>query len=220
MGLRSTYNTGLFGSGLFGDPETTQAASSASVGISATSSAVTVVDASASAAIAVAVTPPTAIRVVDASASVSLGGIVSVSAVTYEVIPGFRPGYGLNTYGSYLYGKNISIEEGSATAAIGVSTSVSAQAVRQSGASPSINFAFTANGVIDVVGRSSATISISPNIAYNRVRLFSGTSVIAISTSVFARYKWLEADDPTTTWTASPNPSNTWTEADYLERAA
>jgi len=220
MGLRSTYDTGLFGSGLFGDPETTQAAASASVGISATSSAVTVVDASASAAIAVAVTPPTAIRVVDASASVSLGGIVSVSAVTYEVIPGFRPGYGLNTYGSYLYGKNISIEEGSATAAIGVSTSVSAQAIRQSGASPNINFAFTANGVIDVVGRSSATISISPNIAYNRVRLFSGTSVIAISTSVFARYKWLEADDPTTTWTASPNPSNTWTEADYLERAA
>ena len=220
MGLRSTYDTGLFGSGLFGAPETTQAAASASVGISATASAVTVVDASASPAIAISVTPPTVIRVVDASASVSLGGIVSVSAITYEVIPGFRPGYGLNTYGSYLYGKNISIEEGSASATIGVTTSVSAQAIRQSGASPSIAFAFTSNGVIDVVGRVSATISISPNIAYNRVRLFSGTSVIAISTGVFARYKWLEAADPTTSWTASPNPSNTWTEADYLERAA
>ena len=220
MGLRSTYDTGLFGSGLFGEPETTQFAASAFVGISATASAVTVIDASASAAIAVSVTPPTAIRVVDASASVSLGGIVSVSAVTYEVIPGFRPGYGLNTYGSYLYGKNISIEEGSATAAIGVSASVSAQAIRQSGASPSIDFAFTANGVIDVVGRASVTISISPNIAYNRVRLFSGTSAIAISTSVSARYKWLDADDPSTTWTAAPNPSNTWAEADYLERAA
>ena len=126
MGLRSTYDTGLFGSGLFGEPETTQAAASASVGISVTASAVTVIDASASAAIAVSVTPPTAIRIVDASASVSLGGIVSVSAVKYEVIPGFRPGYGLNTYGSYLYGKNISIEVGSASAAIVVSTSVSA----------------------------------------------------------------------------------------------
>jgi len=220
MGLRSTYDTGLFGSGLFGEPETTQAAASASVGISVTASADTVIDASASAAIAVSVTPPTAIRIVDASASVSLGGIVSVSAVKYEVIPGFRPGYGLNTYGSYLYGKNISIEEGSASAAIGVSTSVSAQAVRQSGASASIAFVFTANGVIDVVGRSSATISISPNIAYNRVRLFSGTSVIAITTSVSARYKWLDADDPSTTWTLAPNPSNTWAEADYLERAA
>jgi len=70
------------------------------------------------------------------------------------------------------------------------------------------------------VGRASATISISPNIAYNRVRLFSGTSAIAISTSVSARYKWLDADDPSTTWTAAPNPSNTWVEADYLERAA
>jgi hypothetical protein len=220
MGLRSTYDTGLFGSGLFGEPETTQAAASASVGISAVASADTVIDASASATIAVSVTPPTAIRIVDASASVSLGGIVSVSAVKYEVIPGFRPGYGLNTYGSYLYGKNISIEEGSASAAIGVSTSVSAQAVRQSGASPSIAVVFTANGVIDVVGRASVTISISPNIAYNRVRLFSGTSAIAISTSVSARYKWLDADDPSTTWTLAPNPSNTWAEADYLERAA
>ena len=220
MGLRSTYDTGLFGAGLYGEPETTQGAASASVGISVSASAVTIVDASAAAAIAVSVSPPTAIRVADASASVSLGGIVSVSAVKYEVIPGFRPGYGLNTYGSYLYGKNISIEEGSASTSIGVSTSVSAVAVRQSGAAPSIVIGFTANGVIDVVGRSAATISISPNIAYNRVRLFSGTSAIAISTSVFARYKWLEADEPSTTWTEASNPSNTWTEADYLERAA
>ncbi len=50
--------------------------------------------------------------------------------------------------------------------------------------------------------------------------MFSGTSAIAITTSVSARYKWLDADDPSTTWTAAPNPSNTWVEADYLERAA
>jgi len=220
MALRSTYGSGVFNSGLYGEPETTQGAAAASIAVSATAAAVTVITASASASIGIVVTPPTAVRVADAAANISLGGIASVSSIKYEVIPGFRPGYGLNTYGSYLYGKNISIEEGSASAAIGVSTSVSAQAVRQSGASASIAVVFTANGVIDVVGRASATISISPNIAYNRVRLFSGTSAIAITTSVSARYKWLDADDPSTTWTLAPNPSNTWTEADYLERAA
>jgi hypothetical protein len=220
MALRSTYGSGDYTSGLYGEPETTQAAASASLGFAASASAVTVVDASASASIDVTSADVSYIIIKDASASISLGGIANVSAITYEVIPGFRPGYGLNTYGSYLYGKNISIEEGSASAVIGVTASVSAEAIRQSGASPSIDFVFTSNGVIDVVGRSTAAISISSNIAYNRVRLFSGTSAIAISTSVSARYKWLDADEPTTTWTEAPDPSNTWVQADYLERAA
>lgn len=220
MALRSTYGSGDYASGLYGEPETTQAAASASIGLAASASAVTIVDASASASIALTSSDVSYIIIKDASASVSLGGIANVSAITYEVISGFRAGYGLNTYGSYLYGKNISIEEGSASASIGVTTSVSAQAIRQSGALPSIAFVFTANGVIDVVGRANATVSISTNIAYNRVRLFSGTSAIAISTSVSARYKWLDADEPTTTWTEAPDPSNTWTEANYLERAA
>jgi len=102
MALRSTYSSGVFNSGLYGEPETTQAAASASIGVSAASSAVTVVSASATAAIAVSSSQPTAIRVADAAADISLGGIASVSAIKYEVIPGFRPGYGLNTFGSFL----------------------------------------------------------------------------------------------------------------------
>ena len=130
MALRSTYNSGVFNSGLYGEPETTQGAVSASIGVSASASAVTIVDASASASIAFVASQPAGVRIVDASASISLGGIASVSAITYEVIPGFRPGYGLNTYGSYIYGENRSTEDASATASIAFAASVSGGVTR------------------------------------------------------------------------------------------
>jgi len=210
MALRSTYSSGVFNSGLYGEPETTQAAASASIGVSAAASAVTVVSASASAAIAVSSSQPTAIRVADAAADISLGGIASVSAIKYEVIPGFRPGYGLNTFGSYLYGKNISIEEGAAATAIGVSATASAQVTRNVSASPAIAITTTSNAVIDVVGAATPTVSISTDIVYNRIRLMAASDRFGIVQNVSARYKWLEAAEPTTSWT----------EADYLERAA
>jgi hypothetical protein len=220
MALRSTYNTGVFGSGLYGEPETTQFSATVALGVSVTASAVTIVEASSTANITTTASQPSGVIIKDAAATVSLGGIVNVSAVTYEVVPGFRPGYGQNTYGSYMYGKNISIEEGSATASISVTPTVSYQVVRQVSASPAITTTFTSNGVIDVVGRASPTISISPDIAYNRVRLMSASDSYDITTDVFARYKWLDADDPTTIWTDASEPSTTWTDADYLERAA
>lgn len=220
MALRSTYNTGVFGSGLYGEPETTQFAGSTSFSVSASAAAVTVVDASSTANITTTVSQPSGIVVKDATATVSLQGIMSISAVTYDVIEGFRSGYGKNTYGSYLYGKNISIEQGSSSTTVSVTPSVSYQVVRQVSASPAITTTFTSNGVIDVVGRATATVSISPDIAYNRVRLMSASDSYDITTDVFARYKWLDADDPTTIWTDASEPSTTWADADYLERAA
>jgi len=220
MALRSTYNTGVFGSGLYGEPETTQFAGSTSFSVSASAAAVTIVEASSTANITTTVSQPSGVIIKDATATVSLQGIMSVSAVTYDVIEGFRSGYGKNTYGSYLYGKNISIEQGSSSTAITVTPSVSYEVLRQVSASPAITTTFTSNGVIDVVGRSTATISISPDIAYNRVRLMSASDSMDFTPDVNARYKWLDADDPTTIWTDAADPTNTWTEADYLERAA
>lgn len=210
MALRSTYSTGLFSSGAYGVPETTQAAATASIALSASASAVTIVEASCSASVGFVASNPTAVRVVNAAASISLGGIANVSAVKYEVISGFRAGYGLNTYGSYLYGKNISIEEGRASANIGVSASCSAVAVRQSDVVADVSIAATAQGFMSIVGSVSDTISITPQISYNRVRLMSASDDIDITAQVFARYKWINAPEPTTSWT----------EADYLERAA
>jgi Golgi nucleoside diphosphatase len=210
MALRSTYGSGEYASGLYGEPETTQAAASASMAVSATSSSVTVISASASTAVAIASSQPTAIRVADAAADVSLGGVVSVSAVKYEVVPGFRSGYGGNTFGTYVYGKNISIEEASASAAIAFSATASAQVTRNVAAAPTIAVSAVTNAVIDVVGAATPTVSISTNIVYNRVRLMAAADNFDITAEVSARYKWLDAADPTTSWTP----------ADYLERAA
>jgi hypothetical protein len=210
MSLRSTYSTGVYTSGLYGEPETTQAAASATVGVSAVSSAVTVVVASASASVGVVASSPTAVRVADAAASASLGGIASVSAVTYEVVSGFRSGYGVNTYGSYVYGENYSVEEGSATVSVAVAATATAQVTRNVSASPAVIVSTVSNAVIDVVGAASPTVSISPEIVYNRVRLMEAADNIGATPSVSARYKWIN----------SPEPATSWAAADYLERAA
>lgn len=210
MALRSTYNSGVFGSGLYGEPETTQFSGSTSFSVSASASAAKIVQASSTANIALTASQPSGVIIKDVTATVSLQGIMSISAVTYDVVEGFRPGYGKNTYGSYLYGKNISIEQGSSSTTVSVTPSVSYQVVRQVSASPEILTGFSSRGFIDVVGSSTATISISPNIAYNRIRLFSASDDILGDTITSARYKWLPATEPTTTWTT----------ANYLERAA
>ena len=220
MSLRSTYGSGDFTSGLYGEPETTQAAASASIGVSATAFAVTVVSAAASASIGIVASEPTGVRIVDAAASISLGGIASVSAITYEVIPGFRPGYGLNTYGSYIYGENQSTEDASANASIAFAATAAGQVTRNVSASAAVIFTATANGVYDVVASSTAAISISSNIEYIRIRNVAVSDNLGFTPVVNARYKWEDAPDPTTTWTDASDPSTTWTEADYLERAA
>lgn len=209
MALRSTYNTGVHGSGFYGIQETTQGAASVSWSVSASASSVTVVRAAATAAISSSATASGEI-IKDGAVTANLQGIVNVSAVTYEVVAGFRAGYGLNTYGSYIYGENYSVEEGSATASVSVTPTVSYQVVRQVSATPAITVTPSAQGFMSIVGAATPTVSITPNIEYNRIRLFSASDDILGDTVVSARYKWLPATDPTTTWTTS----------DYLERAA
>jgi hypothetical protein len=209
MALRSTYNTGVHGSGFYGIQETTQGAASASWSVSASASAVTVVRAAATTAISSGASASGEI-IKDGAVTANLQGIVNVSAVTYEVVAGFRAGYGLNTYGSYIYGENYSVEDGVAAVNISITPTVSYQVVRQVSATPEITVTPSAQGFMSIVGAATPTVSITPNIEYNRVRLFSASDDILGDTVVSARYKWLPATDPTTTWTTS----------DYLERAA
>jgi hypothetical protein len=210
MALRSTYNTGVYDSGLFGVQETTQGAASASVSVSASVGVVTVVGASASADATFTSSSPSGVIIKDATASTGLNGIISAVAVKYEVVEGFRAGYGLNTYGTFMYGQNRSVEEASATANVSFTPSVAVQVTRNTSSTSDIVFSATAHAVYDIVGSANPTVSISTEISYNRVRLFSGETDILGDTVVSARYKWLDAPDPVTTWTT----------ADYLERAA
>lgn len=209
MALRSTYNTGVHGSGFYGIQETTQGAASASWGVSASANAVTVVRAAATAAISSSATA-SGLIVKDGSATANVLAVVTSAAVEYDSVAGFRDGYGQNTYGSFVYGENYSIEEASITASFSITPTVSYQVVRQVSATPAITVTPSAQGFMSIVGAVSDTVSITPNIEYNRVRLFSASDDILGDTLVSARYKWLPASDPTTTWTTS----------DYLERAA
>lgn len=210
MGLRSTYNTGVHGSGAYGVPETTQGAASAVASFSASSSAVAILDASSSASLGVVSSNPTPVRVVLGAVNANLNGIVSASAISYNKDTGFRPGYGTSTYGTFVYGENYSTEDGSASASIGVSASCSAVAVRQSSIAADAVFTTTSQGFMSIVGAANDTVSISTEISYNRVRLTPISEGINITPSVSARYKWIDIAPPTTTWVA----------ADYLERAA
>lgn len=156
----------------------------------------------------------------DGSVTASLQNVVVGIAEKYAETDGYRTGYGLRTYGTQIYGENHSVEEASAQVNCSATVTANAIIVKDADVSDTSTATFTANGVIDVVGRVSDTISISVDITYNRVRLFSASESVSASVDVSARYKWLDADDPTTIWTDASDPSTTWQEADYLERAA
>lgn len=193
--------------------------SSASASASASSSADRVLVYSASASASSSASSGSKI-IKDGVVNASLQNVVVSVAETYPEADGYRTGYGLRTYGTQIYGENHSVEEGSAQVNCAASVSANAVIVKDAVASDTSTATFTSNGVIDVVGRISDTVSISVDITYNRVRLCSASESVSSSVAVAARYKWLDAGDPTTIWTDASDPSTTWTEADYLERAA
>jgi len=174
----------------------------------------------ASATTCTSATTSSAIKVRTAAANIVCQGVVVTVAVEYPEVPGFRPGYGKNTYGSYIYGINHSVEEGAA--AINLACNVTSAGIRIADAASNITLTstMTGNGVIDVVGQANIALSSSVNIEYNRVRLMAASLNVAATVTIKSRYKWLDAPNPSTTWTDVSNPSTTWTEADYLERAA
>ena len=219
MGLRSTYDSGEYGSGLYGQPETTQGAASLSASCSVTAAADIIINVAASTSSAASVASA-AIKVRNAAASISLQNAVVTAAVEYPETEGFRAGYGLGTYGSFVYGENYSVEEAAASITPACSVSVSGVAVRNVAASITPSASVVCNGFIDVVGQSNVGLSSSVNISYNRVRLMAASLNAASTITTVARYKWLDATDPTTVWTDATEASTTWTDADYLERAA
>jgi len=210
MALRSTYDTGLYSSGLYGEPETTQGAATVSCSVSASASAVTVVSAAATASAVFTSSSPAGVIVKDGAVVANVLTLVTAAAIEYVRNDGFRPGYGLNTYGSYIYGENHSVEDGIVADGFAVSVSITPQITRNVSSASQITFSPSVDGYLAQVGASTTDVSFTPNIAYNRIRNCSASDSILGETTVVARYKWLPTSDPTTTWTTS----------DYLERAA
>ena len=195
------------------------AASAVSASCSVTAAADIIINVAASTSSAASATSA-AIKVRNAAAAISLQNAVVTAAVEYPETEGFRAGYGLGTYGSFVYGENYSVEEAAASITPACSVSVSGVAVRNVAASITPSASVVSNGFIDVVGQSNVGLSSSVNISYNRVRLMAASLNAASTITTVARYKWLDATDPTTVWTDATEASTTWTDADYLERAA
>ena len=210
MALRSTYDTGTYGSGFYGIQETTQGAVTEAVAFTATASAVTVVVGAINEAISVTTSSPSADIIKDASVSASFLSVVTAAAVEYAETDGFRDGYGFGTYGSFIYGENYSVEIGQAQVTATFTSTASCQVTRNVSATTDLTFTLSGQGFMSIVGDAATDISFRPQIQYNRVRLFSAADTLTGGVVASARYKWLPASEPTTTWTT----------ANYLERAA
>ena len=196
-----------------------EGAASVSAASTATSDANRIIGGSSSATAASSVSASGEI-VKDGAVAASLQNLVVSAALVYAETEGYRSGYGLRNYGTNIYGENHTVEEASASVSCSSSLSVNYERVRENSFTITSTATFVSNGVIDVVGRANVALSSSVDISYNRVRLMSATDTASLTVTVLSRYKWLDADDPTTIWTDASEPSTTWTDADYLERAA
>ena len=123
----------------------------------------------------------------------------------------FRSGYGDFTYGNLLYGIDAADVTGAASVSLTSTATSFANTVKDASASVSISSSTYSNGGYDAKGSTTANLTSSTALYWNRIRPFAASDTSTSDTTrVTARYKWLDASDPTTTWTT----------ADYLERAA
>ena len=140
-----------------------------------------------------------------------------------------RTGYGTGTFTAGKFGLP-QVVEGSVSASIASSTTSVAQRIHVGAFSASVSSSATSAairiqngaaadstsvsvsvaGYTTIVGAVSDQITTGFDLYWNRVRPFSASDNARVGTFVQARYKWLDASDPATTWVTS----------DYLERAA
>ena len=71
---------------------------------------------------------------IDGSATISLQNVVVSIAEEYAAADGYRPGYGQRTYGTQIYGRNDSVEAGTATIAAALSVTTAYERERNASA--------------------------------------------------------------------------------------
>ncbi len=211
MAYRASYGADLYGSGLYGVTGAIDAAATVTPTLSLACSAQVVRDGAAAIAASVTVGSFTGEILIDGAATITLQSATVSVAEEYVEADGYRPGYGLRTYGTSIYGRNDSVEQGTAT--IAASLSVATAYVRERNVSVAIaaNFSTTASGVFDLVGAASLAITSSITASANRVQLASSTSTIALSLAASGIEKWEPIAGTPETWTPVSATSETWT---------
>lgn len=204
---RPAYGKATYGTAAYGNEgsETTR--------LTATCSAQIVVDGPSTAS-ATASTAASGIRVAEGQASATLQNVTLSIAEVYAETDGYRPGYGLRTYGSNIYGENASVELGTAAGTAALSGTCSFELVREASAVGSSSLSGTSNAVFSVRGRVSLSVSLSVSVAYQRVIGGSATSALALSTAASGREKWEPSDATAEIWTDVSEVTDTWTPVD------
>jgi len=201
MAYRASYGADAYGTELYGVTGAIDAAATVTPTISVTCSAVTVNNASAAITASLTAAVSGYDTVIDASATIALQGATVSVAEEYVETEGYRPGYGLRTYGSSIYGQNNSTEEGTAAIGIAASMSVSAARTRNVTAATSATATVTAASVFSLVGAANVTLSLNLTASIERIRLASSTSTIALTIAISAREKWEPVPPTSEIWT-------------------
>ena len=211
MAYRASYGADFYGTGLYGVTGAIDAAATVTPSLSAACSAQIVKDGAAAIAstLSVSVVDPDTVN--DASATITLQSATITVAEEYVASDGFRPGYGLATYGTSIYGRNDSIEQSTATIAITSTMTVGASPQLNAQATISSTLTTTASGVFDVVGAVNLALSLGITTSVARVLLGSSTSTIALSLATTAIEKWEPVAGTPETWTPVAATSETWT---------
>lgn len=219
MPYRSGFGIGTFGTGVFGVTGAIDGSATVSLTSSVTASA-QVIKVGASTVAASASVTSSADVVTDALINVFLTSSVSASAEKYAQSDGYRTGYGLRTYGTSIYGENVSVEAGlvaiSATSSVTASANVTAVGAATIAATSSL----TSSGEFSVVG--AVTIALTSAVTAGSSVTRNATSAIAIAASLAAsgRLKWEDDAEPTDTWTdATDDGIVTWTDSPVREAA-
>lgn len=201
MAYRASYGADLYGTELYGVTGAIDAAATLTPSLSVACSAVTVV--SGSAAISASLSTSVSDDIIkDGSATIALQSATVSVAEEYVETEGYRPGYGLRTYGTSIYGQNDSTEVGTANIAIAASMSVSAARTRNVSASISATATLSASSVFTVIGTTNLSLGrLNIEAAVQRLLLGSSTSTIALTIATSAQEKWEPVSPTSEIWT-------------------
>ena len=203
--FRPSYGKESYGTSTYGSQ------GSETCNLSVTCSAQVIRDGAAAIAstLSVSVVDPDTVN--DASATITLQSATVSVAEEYVASDGFRPGYGLKTYGTSIYGRNDSIEQSTATIAIAASMTVNGGLTRNVAVAITPSLSTTASAVFSVTASAALTSSLSLTTSVQRVLLGSSTSTIALTLSSSAIEKWEPIAGTPETWTPVAATSETWT---------
>ena len=211
MAYRASYGADFYGTGLYGVTGAIDAAATVTPALSAACSAQIVKDGAAAIAstLSVSVVDPDTVN--DASVTITLQSATVSVAEEYVASDGFRPGYGLKTYGTSIYGRNDSIEQSTATIAITATMTVGSNPQLNAQAKIASTLTTTASAVFSVTASAATTSSLSLSTSVKRVLLGSSTSTIALTLATTAIEKWEPVAGTPETWTPVAASNETWT---------